>query len=125
MRMVDRLLWISNDRAGAELTLTSSCPLLDDKGKMLPVGLIEAAAQACAAWQGFVSRSKRLPLRQGYLVGVDKFHCLGAARINDKLVSTLHLVADLDSFMAVDAVVDNSAGQKLASLRLKLFAVNS
>lgn len=125
MRMVDRLLWITQDRAGAEFTLTPACPVLDDQNTLLPVGLIEVAAQACAAWQGFVTLSKQLPVRQGYLVGVDKFRYLQAAHVGERLISTLTLAADLDNFMVVDALVENNAGNQLASLRLKVFAVSN
>jgi predicted hotdog family 3-hydroxylacyl-ACP dehydratase len=124
MRMVDRLLWISGDSAGAEFTLTPACPLLDHKNTILPVGLIEVAAQACAAWQGFAARSQELPIRQGYLVGVDKFRYQGAARAGGQLLSTLALAAELDNFMIVDARVDNHNGIQLASLRLKVFALS-
>ena len=122
MLMVDRLLWIKEDEAGAEFTPAPACPLLDDNGVMLPVGLIEVAAQACAAWQGFVAVSKGLRVRRGYLVGVDKFQCPRPAKVNETLISKLHLVADLDNFMAVDAIIENAAGHGLAGLRLKVFA---
>jgi predicted hotdog family 3-hydroxylacyl-ACP dehydratase len=121
MRMADRLLWCDENRAGAEFIVPRLCPFLDENGALQPVALIEVAAQACAAWQGFMALSQGLPIRQGYLVGVDNFINKHKVPAGSMLISKLRLAADLGRFMVVDAVIENNTGQEIASLRLKVY----
>jgi len=122
MRMVDCLLHLTGQQATAEFTPDHSLPFWDERGELLPVAFIEIAAQACAAMQGYIDHQQGIAPRQGFLVGVDKFNCNGTARPGETLLTCLQVVAELDSFLVVDAQV-HSGQQELAAMRLKAYTL--
>lgn len=98
LRLVDRLLEVTDKKGLVEACIRAESPLVDGDGQLEEVALIELMAQAYAALKGYLDRRDNLPVRQGFLVGIKKIVRHGSAQVDDLLQIRIQTLAELDDF---------------------------
>jgi predicted hotdog family 3-hydroxylacyl-ACP dehydratase len=119
MHCIDRLLFASKTTAVAETDLAPGHNLL--AGQTLdPVGYVELAAQTAGAMQGYDQYLQNLPLKFGFLVGVQDFLVFDLAELGDTVRMEVAIVAELGEVTVLSAQVFRN-DQILAEGKLKVF----
>ena len=119
MCCIDRLLSSSKTAAATDVVLTPDHFLL--RGNELdPSGYVELAAQTAGAMSGYDRRIQDLPLKQGFLVGVQDFVIHADARVGDCLRMDVATFAELGEMAVLTAQV-RRGDELLAEGRLKVY----
>lgn len=105
MRLVDRLMAIDGKNGVVEAQLSADCPLVDDRGTLEDVALIELIAQGYAALKGYLDRLEQKPVRQGFLVGIKKLTQLETVCVGDWLKIEIKTLAELDNFAVAEGQI--------------------
>ncbi len=105
MRMVDRLLRCSDERAEVEAWLDANHLLIGEDGRLEPLAALELLAQAQAAAQGYRDWLAHKPVRTGYLVGISNFELLATAGVGERLLVRVTTCAELGDFALIEGEI--------------------
>jgi predicted hotdog family 3-hydroxylacyl-ACP dehydratase len=122
MRLLDRIISISENDALAETVVRSDNPFFEP-GRGLPayVGL-EMMAQAIAAIDGRKRRASGLPANIGFLLGCRRYLSKRASFAeNEKLTVAATMVFGDGAMFAFDCRLDDEQGE-VATANLKVYA---
>jgi predicted hotdog family 3-hydroxylacyl-ACP dehydratase len=118
---VDKVVYVDEQSAEINYTITEDCPLVDNK--QLPLaGVLEHAAQSCAARIGYLQSTQNEPIRIGYIGAVKKLELKRVPAVGERLVTKVTLLESvLDiSLLQCDTFVE---GELIAQTTLKLALV--
>ena len=101
MCMVDRLIDIEAQGGTAEAHITPDNALVDERGLLDPIALIEMVAQTYAAVKGYNDRVSGEPVKKGFLVGLRRFQFLKSVVIGDLLRINVDTVGAIAGFAVV------------------------
>lgn len=85
MLLIDSLDQHEADKAAATAKVNHANIFLDNNGGLLPEYFIEIIAQTAAAASGFAGLQQNVPVRSGYLVGIENFSVLEHGENYDSL----------------------------------------
>jgi predicted hotdog family 3-hydroxylacyl-ACP dehydratase len=122
MRLLDRIVSVSENDAVAETVVRSDNPFFEP-GRGLPgyVGL-EMMAQAIALIDGHKRRSSGLPVNMGFLLGCRRYVSKRASfSENEKLTVVASKVFGDGAMFAFDCRLDDEQGE-VATANLKVYA---
>jgi predicted hotdog family 3-hydroxylacyl-ACP dehydratase len=122
MLLINTLEAFSPEGAVVSARVVAGNPLVDARGFLADVGLIEMLAQAYAARQGYADLAAGRRVREGYLVGLRAVRLPGRARIGDCLRISLRTLMTMADFALAEGTVDRD-GELLAEGALKLWIV--
>lgn len=120
-QMVDRLLSYDDKTAVCSLTVKEDNLFYDkEKGVLLPEGLIECAAQTCAARIGYWSKYIiKKGIRNGYIVAVQHFKATRLPKPGETIVITETEEENVMGLVLARAEIE-CGGEPVASMKLKL-----
>lgn len=105
MRLVEQLLEIDGKNGVVGAQVAAECPLVDARGKLEDIALIELIAQSYAALKGYLDRLEGRPVRQGFLVGIKKLIWLETVLAREKLLIKIRTLAELDDFAVAEGEI--------------------
>lgn len=123
MQFVDRLLSYREREAEVEAVVAPDNPMLDDRGRLDGVALLEFLAQACAAARGYEDRSAGGPVKLGFLVGVRRLQLRGTVRAGDRLTIRTKNVGAFEDFSIVEGEIARGE-ETVATASLKLWVTD-
>ena len=118
---VDKVVYADEQDAEICYTITEDCPLVEDH--RLPLaGVLEHAAQSCAARVGYIQSTQDEPIRIGYIGAVKKIEVKRIPTVGECLLTKVTLLENvLDiSLLQCDTFV---GGELIAQTTLKLALV--
>ncbi|MDR1195073.1 MAG: hypothetical protein LBL00_01180 [Endomicrobium sp.] len=92
MLLVDRILEENGNSGKASFLIKKDCIFLDENGFVLRPALIEMAAQALAAVDGYQKRREKKSSLQGFLVSVKNFEFYSDAKENDLVICAIEKI---------------------------------
>ena len=122
MLQIETLEAFSEEEAIVSTQVAADNLLLDKRGQLAEVGLIEMMAQAYAARQGYADLAAGGLIRQGYLVGLRSMRLAAPARVGDRLQIYIRTLMAMDGFALAEGEVSRE-GETLATGTLKLWIV--
>lgn len=105
MLLVDELLEIDGKSAVVAAQISATCPLVDASGKLEDIALVELIAQSHAVLNGYYDQLEAKPVRQGFLVGVNKTEWFGTAHVGDRLLIKIDTLAEIESFIVASGEI--------------------
>ncbi len=120
MQLVDILHFYENGSGIIEAVIRPDCPLVNGKGELDSVGLVELIAQGYAAISGYEDVVKGKAVCEGFLVGVKKLRVTGSAQAGDRLMIYTQKTANFEGFALVDGRVERD-GEIIVSGSIKLW----
>ena len=117
MCMVDRLIDIGGT---AEAHIAPDNALVDERGLLDPIALIEMVAQTYAAVKGFNDRLAGEPVKKGFLVGLRKIQFLKPVFVGDLLRINVDTVGAIAGFAVVKGHVTRNQ-EVIAEGEIKLW----
>ena len=101
MLLIDRLLSCDNSTGVVEAIIRDENIFAGENGRLDSAALIELMAQSYAAIEGYRCLSDNLPVRQGFLVGMQQIDIKGQAFVGDCLNIKITPVAIVGQFAVV------------------------
>ncbi|MEW6599917.1 MAG: radical SAM protein [Nitrospirota bacterium] len=98
MRVVDRLLEVSERKSLSELQISDDSIFVGEDGKLNEVSYPEIFSQAIAAQDGFKNLGNGGGSAEGLLLGIKNLEILGSAGVGDKLRVSVYKAARLGGF---------------------------
>jgi len=98
MRLVQELLEVDGKKATIAAQIAADCPLVDAKGKLEDIALVELIAQSHAVLNGYYDQQEARSVRQGFLVGIKKAEWFAAVYAGERLLVKIDTLAELDAF---------------------------
>ena len=91
---VDKVVYADEQIAEVNYTIKEDCPLVEDN--QLPLaGLLEHAAQSCAARVGYLQSTQNEPIRIGYIGAVKKIELKRMPTVGERLVTKVTLLENV------------------------------
>lgn len=120
IQLVDCLLEVNGDTGTTSFIVPSKHCLLDDKGNLSEMGLMEHIAQsasALAGYQALISGKEQAPI--GYIGEIRDFYCYRCPHIGEELRTTINQDGIFGDIACVYG--ETWAGnEKIAKVRLKI-----
>ena len=91
---IDTIVEMSADHAVTRFTIPAECPLVENQSLML-AGLMEHAAQTCAARAGWVQRQQGQEVKIGYIGAVKQIEATRLSRVGETLTTEAHVVQEV------------------------------
>lgn len=123
MLLVDRLLTAESDSGTVEACFDSGSILVNSRGEVDEVVLVELLAQGYAAIKGYEDLSNGTPVKEGFLVGVRKLRISGQAFAGDRLLITIRTVGTFEGFAVVEGEIRRK-DEIIAAGTLKLLLID-
>jgi len=120
MRLVDRILEITDGIAIIEAQLSEGQLFIDGTGELDNIAYVEMIAQAYASMRGYRDRIEGLPIRDGFMVSVRKVKHYAAAFAGDMLKIHVSEVGEFDFFTVAEGKIYNK-DQLLAQAQISLW----
>ncbi len=120
MLLIDLLEQFEDSRATASAKINEANIFLDSNGKIIPEYYIEVIAQTAAAASGFTALNRNLPVKNGYLVGIETFSVLEQGINFDLLRIKTNIDMQLGQMQVIDGEVFHGS-TCIARARLKLW----
>jgi predicted hotdog family 3-hydroxylacyl-ACP dehydratase len=105
MRLVDRLVEFKDQGGMVEVEVLAEQVLVDDGGRLETLALAEMIAQAYAAVKGYDERLSGKPVRQGFLVGIQKIQFYKTVYAGDHLQIHVSTIGSIAGFAVVEGVI--------------------
>ncbi|MDR2427024.1 MAG: hypothetical protein LBD46_07620 [Endomicrobium sp.] len=103
MLLVDHILEESKNSGKVSFSIKKDFIFLDEKGFVLRTALIEMAAQALAAVDGYQKKHDKKPFLKGFLVSVKNFKFYNDAKENDIVICMIDKIDEFASLHMVKA----------------------
>ena len=100
---VDRMLRASMEQVQVVFLVTEACPLVED-GCLRLAGLVEHAAQACAARAGWLQQVQHQAIRIGYIGAIKQIEATRLPQIGETLTTTATLIQEVANISLLECV---------------------
>lgn len=120
MCLIEELSEYSSKHVKGIASIGESNPFLNDTGFMDNNALVECMAQVVAAGNGYYSRIMGEPMKTGFLVGLNNFEFIKAAKKGDSLTIHINQESKIGDFSIVEGSIKRGE-ECLAKGGLKFF----
>ena len=91
---IDTIVEVSATHAVTQFTIHADCPLVEDNQLSL-AGLMEHAAQSCAARAGWVQRQQGQDVKIGYIGAIKQIEVTRFPQVNETLVTDAQVLQEV------------------------------
>ncbi len=119
--MVDKLLFFSNEKVISGLTIKAD-NIFNTDNWFTEHGLLENMAQTVALYTGYQYFIKNKPAPVGYIGAIKKAAVHRLPKINDKIITTAHILYEIMGVTLVKAKVELE-GEEIAQAEMKTVIV--
>lgn len=116
--MIDALTAFDENTTTTRFTVRDECMLVTD-GVLTPYGLIENAAQTCAARLGYANYIRHTEIRIGFIGAVRDFRILRRPHVGETLTTTIRVMEEIFGLTLVSAET-HSGDELIASGEMKI-----
>lgn len=120
MCLIDSLVEFRDQGGTVETQVLNEHLLVDDNGRLETLALAEMIAQAYAAVKGYDDHLTGRPVRQGFLVGIQKIQFHRTVFAGDYLKVHVDTVGSISGFAVVEGVVTRRS-EVIAEGKIKLW----
>lgn len=119
---VSRVEEVSLERARTLYTVPADCPLVAD-GRLSLAGLMENAAQTCAARAGWVQRSQGLQVKIGYIGAIKHLNTTRLPNVGETLITEARVVQEVLNISLIECTT-RIGDETIATTTLKLATID-
>ena len=91
---IDTIVEMNGEYAITQLTVSEECPLVED-GQLSLAGLMEHAAQSCAARAGWVQRQQGKEVKIGYIGAIKQIEVTRFPKIGETVVTEARVLQEV------------------------------
>ena len=91
---IDTIVEMSDEHAITQLTVSEECPLVED-GRLSLAGLMEHAAQSCAARAGWVQRQQGKEVKIGYIGAIKQIEATRFPEVGETVVTEARVLQEV------------------------------
>lgn len=91
---IDTIVEMSGEHAITQFTISEECPLVEN-GRLSLAGLMENAAQSCAARAGWVHRQQGKEVKIGYIGAIKQIEVTRFPQVGDTLVTEARVLQEV------------------------------
>lgn len=120
MLLIDSLIERKGDKAAATANIDESSICHNEGRGVLPEYLIEIMAQTMAAANGYDGLLSNIPPKDGFIVGLDKFHLKNLAQIGGEMIIRVVKTMEFGAMKIMEGEVFIGS-TSIASVELKVW----
>lgn len=119
---IDTILEMNAEHALTQFTITDAC-LLVTNGHLSMAGLMEHAAQTCAARAGWVQREQGQQVKIGYIGAIKQLQTARLPRVGETLTTEARVIQEVLNISLIECVT-RIGDEQIATTTLKLATIN-
>ena len=119
---IDTIVDVSEEHALTQFTIPADCVLVSD-GCLSLAGLMEHAAQTCAARAGWVQRQQGQQVKIGYIGAVKQMHTTRLPHVGETLTTEARVIQQVLNISLVDCIT-RVGDEQIATTTLKLATID-
>lgn len=119
---IDTIVDVSEEHALTQFTIPADCVLVSE-GCLSLAGLMEHAAQTCAARAGWVQRQQGQQVKIGYIGAVKQLQTTRLPRVGEILTTEARVIQQVLNISLVDCIT-RVGDEQIATTTLKLATID-
>jgi predicted hotdog family 3-hydroxylacyl-ACP dehydratase len=119
---IDTIVDVSEEHALTQFTIPADCVLVSE-GCLSLAGLMEHAAQTCAARAGWVQRQQGQQVKIGYIGAVKQLQTTRLPRVGETLTTEARVIQQVLNISLVDCIT-RVGDEQIATTTLKLATID-
>jgi len=119
---VSRVEDVSLEQARTLFTVEPDCPLVTD-GCLTLAGVMENAAQTCAARAGWVQRTQELQVKIGYIGAIKQLQTTRLPKVGETLTTEAHVIQEVLNISLIECTT-RIGDELIATTTLKLATID-
>ena len=119
---IDTIVEMSAEHAVTQFCISESCVLVDE-GQLTLAGLMEHAAQTCAARAGWVQRQQGQPVKIGYIGAIKQMEAARMPRVGETLTTEAKVLQEVLNICLIECTT-RVGDEMIATTTLKLATID-